>query len=171
MYLRPRSRTTLSDAIAYLASACDGAQQRDGHGFNADHVPIGHRLVGANRWSRRDRRRARQFVRYYRRQLSAAGFDVDAVLRGRRPRRRSRRFRSQNPPQWAVDPTGVQRLRFWNGTRWTHLVSGHDPQDVIMSSPLPPRAAATSARWAERHQLPGPQRVREHLSWLPGGQV
>jgi len=86
MYLRPRSRTTLSDAIAYLASACDGAQQRDGHGFNADHVPIGDRLATANRWSRKDQRRARQLVGYYRRRLTTAGFDVEALLTGRRPR-------------------------------------------------------------------------------------
>ena len=126
MPLRPRSRTTLYDAIAYLASACDGARRRDGHGFNADHVAGGHRLAQASRWSRRDRRRARQLVRFYRRQLITAGFDVGALLNGRRPRRRSRSFRRQNPAQWAVDPTGVHRLRYWSGVRWTHLVA----QDV-----------------------------------------
>lgn len=123
MFIRPRSRTALNDAIAYLASACDGARRRDGHGFNADHVADGHRLARARRWSRRDRRRAVQLVRYYRRQLTAAGFDVDAMLDGRRPRRRTRSFRRRNPPQWAADPTGVHRLRYWSGVRWTHLVT------------------------------------------------
>ena len=121
--LRPRSRADLCDAIAYLASACDGARRRDGHGFNADDVSDGHRLARTNRWSRRDRRRARQLVRYYRRQLTTAGFDVDALLSGRRPRRRSRRFRRENPPQWAADPTGVHTFRYWSGARWTHLVA------------------------------------------------
>ena len=129
MPLGPRSRTALCEAIAYLASACDGARRRDGHGFNADHVSEGHRLARASRWSRRDRRRARELVRYYSRQLTTAGFDADALLCGRRPRRRSRGFRRRNPPQWATDPTGVHTLRFWNGTRWTHLVTGTDLRD------------------------------------------
>ncbi len=137
MPLRPRSRTALCEAIAYLASACDGARRRDGHGFNADHVSDGNRLAKATRWSRRDRRRARQLVLYYRRQLEAAGFDVEALLHGRRPRRRSRSVRRQNPPQWAPDPTGVHALRFWNGTRWTHLVTGTDLRDY--SSELAPQ--------------------------------
>lgn len=123
MLLGPRPRTTAHDAVAYLASACDGAHRRDGHGFNIDHVERGHRLARASRWSRRDRRAAHRLIRYYRRQLTAAGFDVDALLAGRRPSGRSRRRRRMNPPQWAADPTGLHAWRYWNGERWTDEVA------------------------------------------------
>ena len=123
MPFRRAPRATAYDAIAYLASACDGARRRDGHGFNTEHVEIGHRLARATRWSRRDRRRAQALIRFYRRQLTAAGYDVDALL-GRRPRKSEpRRLRGSGPARWATDPTGVRRWRYWNGRRWTELTS------------------------------------------------
>jgi hypothetical protein len=123
---RPFSPVNASpqDAIAYLASACDGARKLDGHGFSADHVTIGHRLARTRMWSRRDRRAARDLIIYYRRQLDWAGFDVDTVLSGARPNRLGRLHRLvAEPAQWAVDPTSVHRWRYWNGRRWTHLVT------------------------------------------------
>lgn len=89
------------------------------HGFNHEHVEIGHRLARASRWSRRDRRRAQSLIRFYRRQLTAAGYDVDALLDRRAPKRKARSYRRPTPARWAADPTGVRRLRYWNGTRWT----------------------------------------------------
>lgn len=112
-------RATAHDAIAYLASACDGARRRDHHGFNAEHVELGHRLARATRWSRRDHRHARQLIRFYSRQLTAAGYNVEALL-GRQGRDARRRRRPRSPkPKWATDPTGVHQWRYWDGTRWT----------------------------------------------------
>ena len=68
---RRAPRATAYDAIAYLASACDGARRLDHHGFNTEHVQLGHRLATASRWSRRDHRTARQLIRFYRRQLTS----------------------------------------------------------------------------------------------------
>lgn len=47
MALRRRHPTTATvrDAIEYLASACDGAVGRDGHGFGTDHIAVRHALV------------------------------------------------------------------------------------------------------------------------------
>ena len=116
MPFRRAHRATAHDAITYLASAFDGARRRDHHGFNAEHVETGHRLARASRWSRRDHRAARKLIRFYRRQLTAAGYDVEAILsrQGREPLRRHR-----GHAQWAADPTGVHRWRYWNGARWT----------------------------------------------------
>ena len=118
MPFRRPPRATAHDAIAYLASACDGARRRDHHGFNAEHVELGHRLARATRWSRRDHRSARKLISYYRRQLAGAGYEVEALLTRRGHGGRPRNGCS-SPPQWAADPTGVHRWRFWNGTRWT----------------------------------------------------
>ena len=56
---------TVPDAIRYLASACDGARRRDGHGFNADHVPAGHHLAHTPdlRWTACHHRTGRELVR------------------------------------------------------------------------------------------------------------
>ena len=109
---RHPAHASLREAIAYLASACDGAVRRDGHGFGAEHVQIGHALAKKRRWSRRDRLCARSLVQIYSRQLASAG------LLGRVPRRRSR----TRTAAWATDPTGVHTLRFWDGSRWTSMV-------------------------------------------------
>lgn len=122
MPFRRAPRATAYDAIAYLASACDGARRRDHHGFNTEHVEIGHRLATASRWSRRDHRAARRLIRFYRRQLTAAGYNVQELegRQGRKPRRRT------GHAQWATDPTGVHRWRYWNGTRWTADIADSD---------------------------------------------
>ncbi len=82
---RPISPTyaTPKEAIAYLASVCDGAVRRDGHGFAAEHVSLGHDLSRRGRWRRCHRRKAARLIRYYRLQLERAGFDVHAVLTGK----------------------------------------------------------------------------------------
>ena len=103
---------SLGEAIAYLASACDGAIRRDGHGFNADHVALGHRLAQKHRWTWRDRRRAHGIAVQYRRQLIWAGLAVKGITEGATQIGRQ-------PAQWACDPTGVHQLRYWNGSRWT----------------------------------------------------
>lgn len=113
---------TARDAIEYLASACDGAVRRDGHGFGTDHVTVGHALVARARWGPRCRRQARQLVRIYRHQLSRAGFDPAQIL-GDSPARSITRHQLRSmTPCWADDPTRVHQARYWNGGRWTQLV-------------------------------------------------
>ena len=110
---RRPAEATAREAIEYLASACDGAIRRDGHGFNREHVVTGHALAQKRRWSRRDRTTAERLTVHYQSQLRCAGLVASGALRARhRP-----------APQWAPDPTGVHRLRFWDGSRWTAAVS------------------------------------------------
>lgn len=120
MPFRRAPRATAYDAIAYLASACDGARRRDDHGFNAEHVEIGHRLARATRWSRRDHRAARKLIRFYRRQLTGAGYEVAALASRRGQEQRHRETRS---PRWSADPTGLHRWRLWDGCHWTNRIS------------------------------------------------
>jgi len=113
---------TPREAIAYLASVCDGAVRRDGHGFATDHVLIGHGLARRQRWRRSQRRNALALIRYYRSQLERAGFDVGSLLAGQ-PARVSRRSVAAKSPTWAADPSGIFNQRFWNGARWTSLTA------------------------------------------------
>ncbi len=117
---RPISPTfaTPQEAIAYLASVCDGAVRRDGHGFAAEHVALGHHLSQRRRWRRCHRRKATRLIRYYRLQLERAGFDVDAVLSGK-PARVSRRLGASAAGRWERDPARLHAQRYWNGARWT----------------------------------------------------
>ena len=110
-YVTPR------EAIAYLASVCDGAIRRDGHGFSADHVVIGHGLATRHRWRRSDRRSALQLTRIYRGQLETAGFATGTLVSSRTPPRMSRRRAARLTPGWFIDPAGVHRRRYWNGAR------------------------------------------------------
>ena len=112
---------TIPDAIRYLASACDGAIRRDGHGFSAEHVAVGHWLANEPdaAWTRHHLRIGRHRVAVYGRQLQLAGFDTGAILRNApRPRRRSRDYEGLIA-DWAPDPTGLWPYRWWNGVRWT----------------------------------------------------
>lgn len=120
---RPISPThaTPHEAIAYLASVCDGAVRRDGHGFSSDHVLIGHQLARHQRWGRRQRRTAVQLIRIYCHQLDQAGFDTATLLSSRTPPRLSRRRSTYLTPGWFTDPTGIHQYRYWNGARWTSM--------------------------------------------------
>lgn len=117
------AHATPYEAIAYLASACDGAVRSDGHGFSSDHVLIGHQLTRQRRWGRRQRRTALQLARIYRRQLEQAGFDTVSLLGGRTPIRVSRRRANRLTPGWLTDPTGIHQQRYWNGARWTAKIT------------------------------------------------
>ncbi|MCP3878902.1 MAG: DUF2510 domain-containing protein [Sulfitobacter sp.] len=125
MLLRRRhpATATVRDAIEYLASACDGAVRRDGHGFGADHVAAGRDLVAHAHWGPRRRRSAGQLVRIYRCQLARAGFNPSQILGAARPETTSRRRLRSMTPRWATDPTGLHRQRYWNGARWTQQVA------------------------------------------------
>lgn len=119
---------TVPDAVRYLASACDGARSRDGHGFGAEHVVVGHWLAAEpdHAWSRVHLSIGRTLVAVYRRQLEKAGFDPDAILRNSPPPPRLRRRIPSVTAGWALDPTGRARYRWWNGARWTAHVSVGD---------------------------------------------
>ena len=111
---------TVPDAVRYLASACDGARSRDGHGFGAEHVAVGHWLATQpdHVWDQPYLALGQTLVAVYRRQLEAAGFDTDAILRNAPPLRHRQRGHSATAA-WALDPTGQAPYRWWNGTRWT----------------------------------------------------
>ena len=121
---------TVAEAVRYLGSACDGAARRDGHGFSADHVHLGHWLAALpdEHWTMWHRQQGCRLVTIYRRQLDRAGFDSGAILRGVPLRRARRREARDLQPMWAADPTGLWLYRWWNGARWTHFVSGSGPQ-------------------------------------------
>ncbi len=61
-----------TDAVRYLASACDGAVRRDGYGFSSDHVAYGYWLaeLPPDRWSPAEQAAAHQLVLTYRYQLA-----------------------------------------------------------------------------------------------------
>ncbi len=69
---------TVDEAVRYLASVCDGAIKRDGHGFCSDHVAYGHWLaqLPIAEWGPDELRHGRTIVLVYREQLSRAGFNT-----------------------------------------------------------------------------------------------
>lgn len=116
---------TVPDAVRYLASACDGARCRDGHGFGAEHVAVGHWLAAQpdQVWGRGHLSLGRTLVAVYRRQLETAGFEPEAILYNLPPRRRHR-HEPEVFAAWAPDPTGRAEYRWWIGARWTaHIAS------------------------------------------------
>ena len=70
-----------------------------------------------------------QLVRIYRHQLQRAGFDPDAILTNRRPRRVRPAELQRLTAGWAPDPTGLHEWRWWNGARWTAAVT--NPQTSL----------------------------------------
>ena len=105
MWLRSRRPVspryaTAADAVRYLASVCDGAVRRDGHGFSSDHASFGHWLADlpVERWTTTEHAAALQLVGIYRKQLTRAGFDPADILSGHRPRRISKGRRHDSEP-------------------------------------------------------------------------
>lgn len=71
----------LKRAIRFLAGNCDGAVSHDGQGFNGRDAAIGHSFANQERdFSARQAEIAAKFVKFYRKQLTNGGFDVDAIL-------------------------------------------------------------------------------------------
>lgn len=121
--ISPRFATP-AEAVQFIASICDGAVARDGFGFQKEHVEVGHAMarIDPSLWEPWQHDWAMFFVRCYRRQLSAAGFDVTQMLqRGRA--RRCRRSDLPGEATWQPDPFGFAELRWWNGSRWSGSVS------------------------------------------------
>lgn len=112
---------TVPEAVRYLASACDGAVRRDGHGFGTEHVALGHWLarIPDESWGYRELAAGLDLVRIYRRQLQRACFDVDGIVRGAKPRRVKLKAITALQPGWYPDPAGLHQSRWWNGARWT----------------------------------------------------
>ena len=76
-------------------------------------MAVGHALAKTDpaTWERWQREWAMHIVRYYRRQLTEAGFDVDQILAGRSLR--SPRSEGNVCQKWAPDPYGFAKLRLW----------------------------------------------------------
>lgn len=129
---------TVPDAIRFLASVCDGARRRDGWGFGADHVALGHSLarIPTQCWSPAMWQWAWLLVRCYRQQLQRAGFDLDELRGATRRSRRPKRLKARQVPCWATDPFGFAMWRWWNGCRWTeHVAHRSDPQPGVGVAP------------------------------------
>lgn len=116
---------TVKEAVQFLASVCDGAIKRDGHGFCSEHVAYGHWLaqLPADEWGPEEHRHGRSIVRVYREQLRRAGFDPEQILGQRRPPLVKRRQVDRLQTGWAPDPTGHAAMRWWNGARWTGMTA------------------------------------------------
>ena len=75
------NRSGLEAAILYLAGQCDGAVARDGAGFNARDTEFGHSLAGqiaqGRNLSQKQQAAASKIVRTYRKQLQAAGIELE----------------------------------------------------------------------------------------------
>lgn len=73
------TRPILGLCMATLAGICDFANTRDAAGFSAADAGVGHRLAEKteDRWTMADRRAAHRLAIKYRRQLGAAGINVD----------------------------------------------------------------------------------------------
>ena len=125
------AHATQREAISYLASVCDGAIKRDGHGFSVEHVELGHKLADSRWWGPLARRRVLRLIRVYRSQLQRAGYDTGCLLNGASRPRISRRLASQIAPSWSTDPTNISRFRYWNGLRWTSLCADSIPVESV----------------------------------------
>lgn len=106
---RQSPHTTIPEAVRYLASVCDGAIKRDGHGFRSDHVAYGHWLAQLPdaEWGTEEHRHARSIVRVYREQLRRAGFDPEQILGKRRPSRVKRRQVERLQTGWRPTETAT----------------------------------------------------------------
>lgn len=68
---------TLHHAVEYLASRCDGATKHDQVGFSAFDADFGHSLASQERWSEKQTAAAMKLLKRYRKQLKAAGIDIE----------------------------------------------------------------------------------------------
>ena len=78
----PATKIRLQRAMAALADVCDGAEQLDGSGFSALHVPLGHQLakLPPDAWTDEMTAQAWELARIYRRQLRGLGFESLASI-------------------------------------------------------------------------------------------
>ena len=72
----------LQAAMRYLAGSCDGAVMQDGQGFNRLDSNFGHSLAGQKHWSERQAGLSQKLLKKYKRQLIAAGFDMEDLFSG-----------------------------------------------------------------------------------------
>jgi hypothetical protein len=73
------TRNAIHEAIGVIYDNCDGATRRDGAGFSKHDARFGHDLARAGSLSNNMAAAGRRMVKKYRRQLTAAGFDLDRL--------------------------------------------------------------------------------------------
>lgn len=131
---------TPTEALGFMASVCDGARRSDSLGFGRDEQDA-HQLLakGESNWTFGERRRALWIIRYYRRQLTTAGFNVDQILRRKPIKISKRRFKKLPPALWYADPNNFAAHRLHNGVRWTGVTD-------------PPHVGGTSPRFDQRQR-------------------
>lgn len=78
---------TLRDAVLALSSVCDGAHERDGHGFNKLDTSFGHHLATKpeESWTPRERWAAYLMLQKYKGQLADLGIAFDEIPKPPRP--------------------------------------------------------------------------------------
>ncbi len=72
----------IQQAVRYLASRCDGAVNKDGHGFNKMDVGFGKSLAERERWTKAQAQAALKMLKKYQGQLQAGGFDIERLFDG-----------------------------------------------------------------------------------------
>lgn len=70
----------IQQAVRYLASQCDGAMSKDGHGFNKIDAGFGKSLAHQERWTKAQAKAALKMLKKYQGQLQAGGFDIERLF-------------------------------------------------------------------------------------------
>lgn len=71
---------SIQAAVRYLASCCDGAFEVDGQGFNKFDTVFGKSLAQQESWTAKQMDAAIKMLVKYKKQLSRAGFDIEALF-------------------------------------------------------------------------------------------
>jgi superfamily II DNA or RNA helicase len=69
----------LKAAIKALADVCDGANEKDGYGFNGTDANFGHFLAGTDTWKHEWAVKARKMIHKYHNQLGRYGIDESVI--------------------------------------------------------------------------------------------
>lgn len=73
-------KTSIQEAVRYLAARCDGAVEIDGVGFNKIDAGFGRSLAQQQYWTEKQLDAAIKMARKYKNQLAKAGFDVEVLF-------------------------------------------------------------------------------------------
>lgn len=147
----------LYDAMAYLASQCDGAITKDGVGFNGQDTKYGHRVVdeGVENWNEITAAEVSRILPTYRNQLSFVGIDINTLplVQGEdnrheaRSQARQSEYKRNHQPYITVDGSLVKVWNSFpikddlkangfafgkNGTKtWDAPINGHSASTIL----------------------------------------
>jgi ribonuclease HI len=78
--ITPLLRNAIAEGLAYLANDCDGAQKRDGIGFDKFDTDLGHRLAKKEFLTDKDFAVSRSLLRRYTAQLASHNPTIAAII-------------------------------------------------------------------------------------------